>query len=209
MLHRTFVPVVLVGLMIGTSAAAEPGPGERTDAIIAAFKAVKPIPEEGELSAADKQANVKAFADLDGFFDYDRLTGDPIEPHKKSLNAAQQKRFREAFRELIRLVAYPNSGTFLSQAKTTVKAPKVDGNLAAVAMHTALPKEDIEIDVLFHWQKSGGAWRIVDVSFDGASLVKDYQNQFGRIIAKKNGSGLMDAIEKRLVKERTERKVLP
>mgnify|MGYP001569520992 CR=1 FL=1 len=209
MLHRIFVSVALVGLMVSTAAAAESGAAERTDALIAAFKAVKPMPETGELTAADKQANVKAFADLDGFFDYDRLTGDPIEPHKKSLGAAQQRRFREAFRELIRLVAFPNSGTFLSAAKTTVKPAQVNGTSAEVAMHTALPKEDVEIDVLFHWKKSAGAWRIVDVAFDGASLVKDYQNQFGRIITKKGGDGLMDTLEKRLTKERSERKVLP
>lgn len=65
-----------------------------------------------------------------------------------------------------------------------------------------IPKKDMETTVTFRWVQTGGAWRIVDVDFDGSSLVKDYQNQFGRIIGKEGAAGLQKRIDDRLADER-------
>ncbi|MCK5689855.1 ABC transporter substrate-binding protein, partial [Myxococcota bacterium] len=40
-----------------------------------------------------------------------------------------------------------------------------------------------------------------DVLFDGASLVKDYSNQFARLIKKNGVDGLIEKMKKRLKKE--------
>ena len=72
-----------------------------------------------------------------------------------------------------------------------------------------LVKEDFEITVTFHWMDSGSDWRIVDVSFDGASLVKDYQNQFGRIIDKEGAKGLLKRMVDRLQEEESKRGKMP
>jgi phospholipid transport system substrate-binding protein len=191
-----------------TVAAAE-DPAARTNALIDAFKQVRKADEGKTLTAEDKQANLATFSLLDTFLDFDRLTSDAIAPHKASLSEEQLQHYKQSFRELIRLVAYPDSGAFLKRAKITVSPPKLNGATASVTMDAKVPAEDIETKVAFTWSKNGETWRVTDVSFDGASLVKDYQNQFGRIIGKEKATGFMALLEKRLTKEQKERQAIP
>ena len=39
--------------------------------------------------------------------------------------------------------------------------------------------------------------RIVDVSFEGDSLVKDYQNQIARVVDKQGGAGLLKVLDEK------------
>jgi phospholipid transport system substrate-binding protein len=177
-------------------------PDKNTQSFINALKVVKAAPENGSLEAAARKANQNAFAQVDAFFDFNRVIDDPIAPHKNKLSATQLKRYHVAFRDLIRLVAYPQSSTFLHTAEIKIQKPTVTDKTAQVPMHAYVKKEDIETNVVFFWQQDKGDWKIIDVSFDGASLVKDYKNQFGKIIEKEGAEGLVKKLENRLQKER-------
>ncbi len=190
--------VVALALSLPVAAAAKT-PLERTNELIEALKAVKTAKEGESLSPADKEANKAAFKKLDGFFDFQVLTSEPLVPHKAKLTADQQTKVKSMFGELIRLVAYPKSGSFLREAQVKLGAgAKPD----EVAMDAAIPKDDLKTTVVFRWKDQGGAWRVIDVSFDGSSLIKDYQNQFGRIIDKDGAQGLLNKLTSRLDKER-------
>lgn len=200
----------LLGLFVAATAAAAPpastgaGPvSERTRALIAAFMAVQPLPDTGgtPLTPEQRKANEAAFAKLDGFFAYDRLLEDLIGPHRQSFDTAQLERYRSSFRALVRLIAYPGSGGFFRDAVWELKAPQGKGEVVSIELHAKLPKQDLETTVTFHWKEMAGAWRIVDVWFDGSSLVKDYQNQFGRILGKEGVAGLQKRIDDRLAEE--------
>ena len=104
--------------------------------------------------------------------------------------------------ELIRMVAYPDSGAFLNEAKITIGAAKINGNKADVEMEALLEEEDFETIATYHWHKVKKQWKLFDVSFDGDSLIKDYQNQFGGIIKEKGVKGLVDLLNKRHAKEK-------
>lgn len=175
---------------------------ERTQALVDTFKTVKDAAEGATLSAAERTANEAAFKKLDDFFDYATLTSEPFAPHKAKINEAQRAKVQPMFQELIRLVAYPKSGAFLKRAKLGLSAGKQAGDTADVAMSAAVAAEDFQTTVVFRWQDKGGTYRIVDVSFDGASLVKDYKNQFGRIIEKDGADGLIKKMSTRLEQER-------
>ena len=116
------------------------------------------------------------------------------------LSAAQKKKFDDIFPRLIRLIAYPKSGAFLKTADTTLKAHKVQGGKAQVPQYVEVAEEDFEVDVVYFWEKKKD-WLLVDVSFDGAPLTKDYQNQFARIIKKDGADGLLAKLDKRLKEE--------
>ncbi|MFZ5468787.1 MAG: MlaC/ttg2D family ABC transporter substrate-binding protein [Myxococcota bacterium] len=176
--------------------AQKPAPATaRTEAFIAALLKVKP--DDGKLSAADKAANEKAFTELDGFFDYDYLTSAPISKRADKFTAEQKADFQKKFRELIRLVAYPDSGAFFKKAKYTLKPPVEKGEQVDVTIDAKVVKDDLETKVDLHWKQVKGALRIFDVSFDGDSLVKDYQAQFNKIIDKDGSKGLIERVEKK------------
>jgi ABC-type transporter MlaC component len=188
--------LALVVLAASPAAAAAPSPVARTEALLAAFQEVKAKP--GETAAATRAAHETAFAALDEFFDFDTLTAEPIRPHVSKFTAAQRKEFTGKFRELIRLVAYPDTGEFLRKAQRKVGAAREVNGTQVVDVELRLPEEDLETRVSFHWKEVRGALRIVDVSFDGDSLIRDYANQFGRILEKEGAAGLLRKADEKL-----------
>jgi ABC-type transporter MlaC component len=155
---------------------------KRTEDLVAAFQAVKVPPEGGKLGAADKKANEAAFARLDGFFDFDAFVDGAIETSKAKLSKAQLGRYRKLFRSVVRKVAFPDSGAFLGRARLTYGEPRAVTGGADLDLTAEDPKVGVTTKVTFHWR--GSPLRIIDVDFDGDSLVQVYRNQFARIVDK-------------------------
>jgi ABC-type transporter MlaC component len=178
-------------LALPSLALAAPDPAlVRTEQMIAAFKKVKP--------GVPAQANAAAFTELDSLIDYDTITSRTVEPRAAKFTAAQKAEFQKKFRELIRLIAYPDSGDFFRKAKLTFRSVKNEGPQTQVPFLAKLPEEDLETEVTLHWSKGAeGSLRIVDVSFDGDSLVRDYQNQISKIVDRDGVGGLFKKLDER------------
>ena len=162
----------------------------RTEQMIAAFKKVK--------LGVPSAANAGAFAEIDSLIDYTTITTRALEPRAAQLSPPQRVEFEKKLHELIRLIAYPDSGDFFRRAKLTFKPLRIEGDQTRVPFVAKLPDEDLEVEVTLHWVKQAdGNLRVVDVSFDGDSLVRDYQNQFSRIIDKDGVKGLFQKLEER------------
>ncbi len=54
------------------------------------------------------------------------------------------------------------------------------------------------VDIEYSMHLVGDAWRVFDVNTDGVSLVRNYQQQFNRIIASDGWAGLIRRMEQRL-----------
>jgi ABC-type transporter MlaC component len=182
--------LVAAWLPASSALAAEGGATQRTEALIAAFKKVK--------TGADAKGNAAAYAELDGFLAFDTLTSMAIETRADKFTAAQRTEFKTTFRELVRQIAYANSGDFFRKAEVKVLAPKAKGDVTVVTLDTRLPEEDLETEVGLHWKQVDGKLQIVDVSFDGDSLVLDYRNQFTGIVDKEGVASLLAKANEKL-----------
>ncbi|MDH5216822.1 MAG: ABC transporter substrate-binding protein [Gammaproteobacteria bacterium] len=145
-----------------------------------------------------KKGDEESYKMIDNYFNYDIITSNTIAPHKDKFSGIQSKKLKTDLTQLIRIVAYPQSGTFYKESKYTYNQPKVSGNKAIVIQKTYLPKEDLELDIGYQWENNNGKWRITDITFDDDSIVKDYQNQFGRIISKNGVDGLLQKLDEKL-----------
>jgi len=77
-------------------------------------------PAEGQaLTAEQVAANNKIYGQLDKLIDFQKLTEGPVKPHKKSLSKKQVKTIKTLFKDAIRNIAYPKSGSFFSGAELT------------------------------------------------------------------------------------------
>lgn len=193
------IALIFAGLLAAPPTADEAVIRARTQALIEAFKAVP----------ADAKDTSAAFATLDGFFNREVLLKSALGPHASKLNAAQRIRFDADFWGLLRMAAYQDSGGFFKTAtiKITAVTPAAAPDKPGVLVLNALVvKDDRETDITYHWgvgpAKTPQALQLIDVAFDGASLTLDYQNQFGRMIAKDGVGGLLDALSARLAKQR-------
>jgi phospholipid transport system substrate-binding protein len=184
--------LILIGAATPTWAA--PAAVERTEALIATFKKVK---SGDKLTAADRKANEALFAELDKFMDFEAFTTTPIEPRAAKFSAKQKAEFATKFKDLIRAIAYPDSGTFFRDAKMKIGAPAEKAGATVVPVDASVPKDDLRTKLEFFWASKGGTLKIADVAFDGDSLIKDYQNQFARIIDKEGVAGLLKKLDEK------------
>jgi ABC-type transporter MlaC component len=192
LLLLTAAAVWLVGAERPTWAA--PTAVERTESLIATFKKVK---SGDKLSAADRKANEQLFGEIDRFMDFESLTSKPIEPRASKFSPKQRGEFADKFRELIRAIAYPDSGGFFREAKLKLGAPAEKAGATVVPIDASVPKQDLKTKLEFSWVRRDGTLKIADLSFDGDSLVKDYQNQFARIIDKEGVAGLLKKMDEK------------
>lgn len=162
-----------------------------TDRLIAAFKQVKE--DDGKLTAADRAANAKAYAELDHLLARDHFTDISIAPRKDKFTADELKTFKAQFWDVVQRIAYPGSGAFFREGEVKIAAPAQQGDVWTIELNAYLPSEDLETVVGLKW-KGEVEMRIVDVLFDGDSLVRDYQNQFARIVDKDGAQGLLKAL---------------
>jgi phospholipid transport system substrate-binding protein len=181
------------GLVAAPTYAASPA-ADRTEAFIAAFKKVK---SSEKPTAADRKANEQAFAEIDRFMDFEALTEKPIQPRAAKFTAKQKTEFSSKFRDLIRAIAYPDSGRFFRDAKLKVGEPVEKDGATVVPIDARVPKDDLRTKLELYWAKKDGGLRLVDVAFDGDSLIQDYQNQFARIIDKDGVAGLLKKLDEK------------
>jgi ABC-type transporter MlaC component len=190
----SLLAAVVAATLLGSQAHAAAPAVERTDSFIATFKKVK---SGDKVSAADKKANEATFTALDKFMDWDTLTTKPIEPRAAKFSAAQKKEFATKFKDVVRRIAYPDSGDFFREAKLKVGEATEKGELTVVPIDAHVVKDDLRTKIELIWGKKDGTLKLVDVAFDGDSLIKDYQNQFARIIDKEGVSGAMKKVDEK------------
>ncbi|MDX9722384.1 MAG: ABC transporter substrate-binding protein [Myxococcota bacterium] len=159
------------------------------------------------MSAAQREENELSFARLDGFFDLAAFAEACIAPSKAEFSPEALERFLNSFQALVRDVAYPDSGAFLRRASVKVGVPAARDGRVFVPVAMLLPDEELELEVSFCWEGEGASARVVDVLFDGDSLVLEYMNQFGAIIDREGVAGLqrkLDAKAEELANKRAE-----
>jgi len=184
-MHYKYFTVFFILACFTLPVLAANSPLEQTKAFVTAMKSVK---TQGETS----------YPAIDKFIQYDQLTAETIKPHIASFNKTQSDSLKSSLETLIRLISYPQSGDFYTDSTYTYQTPIIKKNTAYVGMDIFFEEEDLEIELGYFWQKFDDEWRLVDLSFDEDSLVKDYQNQFGRLIAKDGVDSLIQKLQDRV-----------
>ncbi len=177
--------LLILSLFYPAFVLAESSPKEQTLAMIEALKQVKVNDET-------------SYKKVDQYIDYQRLTSDSIAPQRSKFSDKQAKEFMALFSELIRKIAYPQSSTFYNDEKSEYQPTVITGDKALVVAESVIEKEDFEMEIGYQYTKTNGVWRLSDLFIDEDSLVKDYQNQFSRIILKEGVDGLIKKIKHKL-----------
>lgn len=184
--------VVFVTVASVSANAANNGPDAKTNALLSYWKTHSGIDEDAAAPLPPELADI---------FDYDQLTESAIEPHRKQFTAEQIGRYTKIFGDLLRRTVHARAGSALGKTDYKVAKSKKKGKATEVEVSAYLPDEDITTRVVFVWERAS-AWQVVDVRIDGASLVADYRNQFGRMINKDGVDGFIAKLERRLAKTR-------
>lgn len=187
-----FIALIFCTASSARAQAAATSPRALTEQVVATYIAINDAK-----AGKDKPQGPAAFAALDRYFDYDALSAAPFRSHRKNLKPKQVAELQKTFRVLIAELTH-KSGEKLRKGEVTVSAARKVADTCAVDFAVSRPEDDIESQVTFVWRQGPHGWRVVDVAFDGASVTKDYENQFGRILQKDGASALQKKLSERL-----------
>ena len=192
---RTFSFVALL-LAAGASAQAATGPlsqVKESNGRIDRVLKKKTAPGSPEEQAA--KTELKSI--INGFIDYHELAERALALHWSEITKQQQDEFVSTLRELIEKNYVKRLRTNLEYA-VTYKTESITGGQASVAtvvkVRTAGKSTDTSID--YALKKNGDKWMVFDVVTDEVSMVKNYKQQFNKIITNESFAGLMKKMRK-------------
>lgn len=118
--------------------------------------------------------------------------------HWHKINDEQRREFIRLFTQLIEksyggmLDRYPEGVRF------SYDQERIEGNFAEVDTRVFSPDQDKPFSVIYRLHRTGGKWLIYDVVVENVSMVRNYRNQFSRIINRSSYEELVQAIERKL-----------
>jgi phospholipid transport system substrate-binding protein len=75
---------------------------------------------------------------------------------------------------------------------------RIDGDFAEVDTRIFDPVQNKTYSVNYHLHKVDGKWLIYDIVAENVSLVRNYRNQFNRILSKSSYEDLVQTIQAKL-----------
>lgn len=114
------------------------------------------------------------------------------------LTTLQQQEFESLFIELVKR-AY--QGALDRHTKATqffFAEERVEGDIAEVDARIPSPSLEKAISVNYRLRRSGDSWLSYDVVTENVSLVRNYRNQFNRLLKNASYEGLVQALRKKI-----------
>lgn len=125
-------------------------------------------------------------------FDFVEMTQLTLGNHWKSMNSGEQKDFVEALTQRW-LVNFGKTVRSNGDEKFVYQRETENNNQAKVETKVVSGSGETPIDFALH--NVNGQWKVVDVSIDSVSLVKNFREQFQRIIARSSVQELLKKIK--------------
>ena len=130
---------------------------------------------------------------------------DSQEIAKRTLGVYWRDRTEEQRQEFIRLftqlVEKTYSGTldrYTNNVQFFFDQERIDGDFAEVDTRILDPGQNKAFTVTYKLHKVGGKWLIYDVVAENVSMVRNYRNQFNRILSKSSYEELVQSIQNKL-----------
>jgi phospholipid transport system substrate-binding protein len=131
-------------------------------------------------------------------FDWTEMARRSLANHWQGLTPEEKKEFVPLFTDLLERT-YMSRIENYSGDKVNYIGERVKGNFSLVKV-TIFTDKKTEIPVVYKMKKEGPEWTIYDVSIEGVSLVKNYQQQFDSIILSSSYQGLVEKLKEKVAK---------
>ena len=128
----------------------------------------------------ERLAKLRVIADR--VFDWTAMAQSSLGAAYRSINDAQRAEFLALFKDLIAKDYRDDLDRFMGDERVHVKGVESRDELRLVkTILVTHSRDQVPLDYLMHEQ--GGAWRAIDFSVEGVSLVNHYRKSFSRFLA--------------------------
>ena len=128
-------------------------------------------------------------------FDAEEVAKRTLGPHWRKLNEEKRKRFVNLFVNLVEKTYSSNLDRYEPGVKLYFDQERIDDDFAEVNTRIYDPVLDKMFVVNYRMHKVDGKWLIYDVIAENVSMVRNYRNQFERILSKSSYDELFQKLE--------------
>jgi phospholipid transport system substrate-binding protein len=131
-------------------------------------------------------------------FDYREMAKRCLNATWLELSRAQQDEFAHLFTQLLK-ASYAGRIDEIASARVDYRSERQDGNTAVVRAVFLRPNDKVPVDFCLLREPQG--WMIYDLIIEDVSLMKNFQDQFGRIIQGGSYKDLLRRLRNKLKEE--------
>ncbi|MBN8615250.1 MAG: ABC transporter substrate-binding protein [Deltaproteobacteria bacterium] len=201
--RRLFVILVsavlaLGALVIAPSAHAQTGPAtrylrQRNDEVNTILRRAARTPDQRTQRSAEV---TRILSDL---LDYQELARRSLGTHWDQHTEAERREFVDLLRQLVERNYEQNLERVLEfEVSYTSETADTDGTVVRTEARSRTERRQPPVEITYTLHLQGNAWRVFDVVTDGVSLVRNYRNQFNRIITENGWPALITRMRDRL-----------
>ena len=193
-----FSTLAAVGLLaMSASAWAENSPLELIRSAINQVTTVLANPaSQGEEQQQERIKQVWTI--VEPYFDLQDMAQRTLGVHWRERTEEERREFVQLFTALIEKTYSSTLTRYTSDVQFAFDGQRIDGDFAEVATRLINPSLNKTIPIQYHLHRVGGEWRIYDVVIENVSLVRNYRNQFDRILSQSSYNELVQSIKKKL-----------
>lgn len=126
-------------------------------------------------------------------FDFSEMTQLSLGNHWKSLNAGERKDFVDAYSRRL-LVSYGRTVRNSGDEKILYQKEIQDGKQASIETKV-VSRSGTELPIEYRLHNVNGQWKVYDVAIDSVSLVKNFREQFQRVISQSSIQELLKKLK--------------
>jgi phospholipid transport system substrate-binding protein len=149
----------------------------------------------------DQQVQKKIFSVMEGVTDFATIGKRATEGFCSGNSKALCSEFQKTFIELLKLNGLRKLGNYRAD-RFDYKGKEIKGNVAIIK--TIAYYKDDSIQLSYVLERRGDSWRIVDYIADGVDTIRNYRQQFRRILEKSSLSELVARLKDKVGEYRQE-----
>ena len=131
-------------------------------------------------------------------FDTQEIAKRCLGPQWNQITEEQRKEFVQLFIELVKRSYQSTLEHHTSDARFSFDGERTEGDFAEVDTRILAPSQEKPLSVNYRLHREGDKWLIYDVVAENVSLVRNYRNQFDRILKDSSYEGLVQALKKKI-----------
>lgn len=200
-LSTVTLAVFLGSLSVVGAAAAQGGPASRYlkrkhD------QAERVLRRAASTDAAREQRRAQLDALIGGLLDYEAVSREALGDTWTERSEAERAEFVSLLRSLVERNYQQNLERSLRfQVRWGDEARRGQDVVVQTSARSRENRRAPEVTIEYRMRQAGDRWLVVDVVTDGVSMVRNYRNQFSRIIRRDGWDGLLSRMRSRLEEE--------
>lgn len=151
---------------------------------------------QGDAYRQERIAKVRAV--LLPQFDSQEIAKRTLGIYWKDRTDAERQQFTQLFTDLVEKTYSGTLDRYNADVQFFYDQERVDGDYAEVDTRVFEPAQNKTFSITYSLRNTGGKWLVYDIVAENVSLVRNYRNQFNRILSKSSYGELVQTIQAKL-----------